>query len=137
MAEAAIQDGTAFMKLKTLVGAQGGDVAYLDDPEHLPKAQYVETVEAPRSGYLEKVHARVVGESAVILGAGRAQKGDPIDHAVGVLIHHKVGDQLVKGAPLFTVHASDQGTLAEAREAILGAHTWNAKPVKPLPLFYE
>jgi pyrimidine-nucleoside phosphorylase len=137
MAGASLSDGSAYRKLEALVSAQGGDVAYLDDPERLPHARYVETVAAPRSGYLVQVRARVVGETAVILGAGRAQKGDPIDHAVGVVIHHKVGDKVTEGESLFTVHAKDQETLAQAREAILEAHQWSAEPVKPLPLFYE
>jgi pyrimidine-nucleoside phosphorylase len=137
MAKASISDGTAFMKLKTLVDSQGGDVVYLDAPERLPRAQLVEEVPAPRSGYLEHVHARIVGKTAVILGAGRVQKGDPIDHAVGVLIHHKVGKQLAKGDPLFTIHANDQDSLAQARGAILKAHQWSDEPIQPLPLFYE
>jgi pyrimidine-nucleoside phosphorylase len=136
MAGRSISDGTAYMKLKTLVDSQGGDVAYLDEPERLAQAQLVEEVPAPRSGHLEHVRARVVGETAVILGAGRAQKGDPIDHAVGVLIHHKVGDRLEKGEPLFTIHANDQDSLSQAGGAILEAHQWSDEPVQPLPLFY-
>jgi pyrimidine-nucleoside phosphorylase len=72
----------------------------------------------------------------VALGAGRAKKGDPIDLAVGILVHHKVGEELEKGEPLFTVHANDQAKLDEARERLLAAHTWSEKPVEPLPHFY-
>jgi pyrimidine-nucleoside phosphorylase len=137
MAGAAIANGSAFEKLKTLVGAQGGDVAYLDNPERLPHAPVVQTVPAPQSGYLEHVLARIVGESSVSLGAGRAKKGDPVDHAVGVVIHHKVGDKVLQGDPLFTVHARDKDTMEHARRAILAAHLWSADPVQALPLFYE
>ena len=137
MAESSIADQSAFMKFETLISAQGGDVSYLEHPERLPQAQLVETVPAPRDGYLQQIQARVVGETAVLLGAGRAQKGDPVDHSVGIIIHHKVGDRITAGEPLFTIHAKDQKTLSQARETLQNAHSWSEKPVKPLPLFYE
>jgi len=40
------------------------------------------------------------------------------------------------GAPLFTVHANDESKLAEAREAVLAAHSFSDTMVTPLPLFY-
>ncbi len=108
MAEKAIADGSAFEKFRVLVQAQGGDVSYVDDPDKFPRAKFVEVVKAPRSGWLAHVDARSVGEASVSLGAGRAKKSDPVDHAVGFVIHHKVGDKVEKGEPLFTVHANDE-----------------------------
>jgi pyrimidine-nucleoside phosphorylase len=136
MGIAAIKEGNALEKFKALVQAQGGDAGYVDDPEKLPKAPIIETVNAPRSGYLSGVHARIVGETAVTLGAGRAKKGDPIDHAVGIVVHRKVGDQLKQGEPLFTIHANGQALFEQARERLLAAHTFSDEKVEPLPLFY-
>jgi pyrimidine-nucleoside phosphorylase len=137
MAEKSIADGSAFEKFRVLVQAQGGDVSYVDDPSKFPRAEYVEVVESPRNGYLAQIQARSVGEAAVTLGAGRAQKSDPIDHAVGFVIHHKVGDKLEKGERLFTIHANDESKLVEAREAVLAAHSFTSEKVTPLPLFYN
>ena len=78
-----------------------------------------------------------MGESAVELGAGRAKKGDPVDHSVGFVIFHKVGDKVEKGQPLFAIHANDQKKMEEMRAAILSAHAWSETPVEPLPLFYN
>jgi pyrimidine-nucleoside phosphorylase len=136
MAQKSLDDGQAWERFRTLVAAQGGDVRFVDNPDRLPTAPIVETVPAPRSGYLKGIHARIVGETSVLLGAGRARKGDPIDHSVGILIHRKVGDQVEVGQPLFTIHARDQETLAEARQALQDAHTFSDEPVEPLPLFY-
>jgi thymidine phosphorylase len=83
------------------------------------------------------VNAQIVGEAAVLLGAGREQKGDAIDHAVGVLIHHKVGEQVEAGQPLFTIHANRSDLLAEARQRLSEAHAFSDAPVPPLPLFYD
>ncbi|RPJ29196.1 MAG: thymidine phosphorylase, partial [Chloroflexi bacterium] len=137
MAEKSIANGSAFEKFRVLVEAQGGDVSYVDDTSKFPRAEYVEVVESPRNGYLAQIQARSVGEAAVVLGAGRARKSDPIDHAVGFLIHHKVGDQVANGEPLFTIHANDQERLEEARVAVLSAHIFSEHPVEHLPLFYE
>jgi len=137
LARQALASGRGWDKFKRLVAAQGGDVRYVEQPDLLPAAPVVETVAAPRSGYLSGIHARIVGETAVVLGAGRAQKGDRIDHSVGILIHHKVGDRLEAGQPLFTVHARSEAELASARDALLEAHTWSDEPVEPLPLFYD
>ncbi len=115
MAEAAIASGAAFEKFRVLVGAQGGDVSFVDNPQKFPKAKFIEIVKADRSGYLAQVHARIIGEAAVALGAGRARKGDPVDHAVGFIIHRKVGDYVEQNQPLFTIYADDEAKLAEAR----------------------
>ncbi|MBW8009724.1 MAG: thymidine phosphorylase [Chloroflexi bacterium] len=135
-AEAELQSGKAWERFRDLVIAQGGDVSYVDDPELLPKASLIEHVPAPRGGYLSGIHARIVGETAVLLGAGREKKSDLIDHAVGILIHHIVGDKVEAGQILFSIHANDQNLLVQARERLLEAHTWSDKPVEPLPLFY-
>ena len=137
MAEKAIADGSAFEKFRVLVQAQGGDVSYVDHPEKLPQARLIETVAAPQSGWLSQVDARSVGEASVALGAGRARKSDPVDHAVGFIILHKVGDRVEQGAPLFVVHADDEAKAAAARDAVLAAHAFSDSPVPPLPLFYE
>lgn len=137
LAEIAVANGTAFEKFRVLVQAQGGDVAAVDHPDTLPMARIVEVVNSPRSGYLAEVDARSIGEAAVSLGAGRAKKSDSVDHAVGFIIQHKVGDKVEKGEPLFIIHANDEEKQAEARESVLSAHLLSSEPVPPLPLFYD
>lgn len=136
LASATIRDGRAWEKFRLLIESQGGDVKYVDEPELLPSASDVETVNAPTSGYLSQINARIIGETAVVLGAGRARKEDPIDHAVGIVIHHKVGDYVQVGQPLFTMHVNRKELIEEARQVLLAAHQWSQEPVEPLPLFY-
>lgn len=137
MAEKSITDGSALEKFRVLVQAQGGDVSYVDDVSKFERAKYVEVVNAPRSGFISQVHARIVGEASVVLGAGRAKKTDSVDHAVGFLIHKKVGDKVQAGEPLFEIHANNEEKLAEARKAVLSAYSFSDEFVSPLPLFYE
>jgi len=136
MAKISLSDGSAFEKFRVLVQAQGGDVSYVNDISKFPKAKYIDEVKAPRSGYISQVQARTVGEAAVTLGAGRAKKSDPVDHAVGFIIHKKVGDRVEKGETLFTIHANDEAKLVEARGSVLSAHSFSDEVITPLPLFY-
>ncbi|HMN15854.1 MAG TPA: pyrimidine-nucleoside phosphorylase, partial [Bellilinea sp.] len=137
LAESKIKSGEGFAKLRELVQLQHGDVAQVDDPSLLPKADFVETVLSPQYGWLKEINARMIGEAAVDLGAGRAKKTDAIDHAVGFIIHHKVGDRVGMGDPLFTVHANDKEKLETAKQRVLAAHVWDHQPTQPLPLFYD
>jgi pyrimidine-nucleoside phosphorylase len=136
MAQDAIDSGSGFEYLRKLVEAQGGDVSYVDYPEKLPEAPLKSIVEAPRSGYLSEVNARVVGETAVLLGAGRKKKGESIDLAVGISVLGKVGQQVEAGQPLFVVHANSQDDAEEAGLRLQSAVEIVDAPVEPLPLFY-
>jgi pyrimidine-nucleoside phosphorylase len=137
MAERAITSGSALEKFRILVGAQGGDVSYVDNPQKFPETKFIEVVKANRSGYISQVHARIIGESAVVLGAGRAKKDDPVDHAVGFVVHRKVGDYVERNQPLITIYANDESKQFEVRKNISLAFKWSDQPVAPLPLFYK
>lgn len=137
MAEAAIRTGDAFEKFRILVRAQGGDVSYVDDPQKFPNAKIIEVVKADRSGYLAQVHARIIGEAAVILGAGRTRKEDPVDHVVGFSIHRKVGEFIEQDQPLITIFANNEKRLDEVRNNVRAAFGLSDEPVNPLPLFYD
>ncbi|UCD97461.1 MAG: thymidine phosphorylase [Chloroflexota bacterium] len=136
-AEVSLENGSAWDKFKTLITIQGGDIEYLDAPERLPVARYVEPVRSTRAGYLSWVDAQIVGETSVDLGAGRAKKGEPIDHAVGIEVIHKVGDYVEKDQALFIVHANDESRFIAAKEQLLDALAWSEQPVDSQPLFYE
>lgn len=137
MAQRALQDGSAWKRFLELVEAQGGDVSYVRDPGKFPRATVIKTVPSPENGYLSQIHARIVGETAVDLGAGRAKKDDQIDHSVGIEILREVGDYIEKGQDLFVIHASSQEDVKRAEKRLLEAHRWSDQPVPALPLVYE
>jgi pyrimidine-nucleoside phosphorylase len=136
LAESALTSGKSLAKFRELVHAQGGDTRYVDDPGLFAQARLIEQVRSPQSGYLTEVNARDAGETTILLGGGREQKGDPIDHSVGLEVEHKVGDWVNKGELLFTVHANDHEKLDKAVIKMLAAHCWSEKPVEALPLYY-
>jgi pyrimidine-nucleoside phosphorylase len=133
----ALHSGQALAKFKEWIAAQGGDLAAVDDPSLLPQAAIIQDVPAPRAGYITSIDAMEVGLTAMLLGAGRAKKGDLIDHAVGVVLQVKVGDYVKFGEPLLTIHANDGDKRTQAQERLLAAYTWSEKPVQAPPLVYE
>jgi pyrimidine-nucleoside phosphorylase len=132
-----LEDGSAWERFIEMVKYQGGEIKYVEEPNLLPDAQVIEVVEAAQTGYLSGINARLVGETAVLLGAGRSRKNELVDHAVGIAVFRKVGDQIQKGEQLFKIHARSEEAMAEARHRLLKAITWSDSQIDPLPLFYE
>jgi pyrimidine-nucleoside phosphorylase len=132
-----VQSGRALDKLVEWVEAQGGNPSVLGDPPSMAAASIIEDVVAPRSGQVAAIDAREVGLAAVDLGAGRKKKGDPIDHAVGIVLRAKIGDKVTAGDTLFTVHASDRGRCDLSRKRVLQAYGWADGEAEPPPLIYE
>ncbi|MBN9606062.1 MAG: thymidine phosphorylase [Actinomycetales bacterium] len=111
-----LADGTAMDSWRAMIAAQGGDP---DAP--LPTPKETHTVTADRDGVLTRQLALPFGIAAWRLGAGRARKEDPVDHAAGIDLHVKPGDPVRAGDPLFTLGTSDTGRFARALEALEGA----------------
>ena len=113
----ALADGSAMDSWRAMIAAQGGD------PEApLPTARESHVVPAPASGTLTRLDAMAVGLAAWRLGAGRARKEDPVDHAAGIDLAVKPGDTVTKGQALFTLHTSDSARFERAFEALEGAY---------------
>ena len=136
-AAAAIESGEALERFRAMVQAQGGDPRVVDDPEGvLPAAPVREPLLADRSGIVAAFEAEEIGLASVDLGAGRLRKGDPIDPAVGIVVHPKIGDRLEAGTPIGEVHARDREAAAEAGRRVLAAMDVVDGPVEPPPLVH-
>ena len=130
MLERAIRDGSGLAKLRQLVEAQGGDAATVDDPSRLPRSRKVETLTAERTAYVKGIDASLIGLASVRLGAGRAKKGEEIDHAPGIVLRAKVGDRVGKGERYADVHLNGHAGDAEATDMIRRAFAWSRERVE-------
>jgi pyrimidine-nucleoside phosphorylase len=137
MIEKALSEGKGLAKFRELVENQGGDSSFVDHPEKFKLAPVVREVSSPQTGYLKEINAQEIGEASVEMGAGRVKKEDAIDHAVGIIVHYKVGDKVQKGTTLYTLHAKDETSLLRAQERVLKACKFSRQVCEPLPLFYE
>ena len=77
---------------------------------------------APQAGYVRSLGAVRVGNAALRLGAGRRDKADRIDHAVGVVSLKKRGDAVAPAEALAEVHARDEPSAAAAADEVLAAY---------------
>ena len=137
LAKGTLADGSALAVFKKWVAGQGGDARVADDLSILEQAPLRQVVTAPQSGYLAGIDAREVGLLSVELGAGRERKGDPVDHAVGLVFAAKVGAYLKAGDALCTIHARTQEAADRAQVRLLAACTWSEEPVAEPPLVYD
>ena len=97
----------AYNKFLELVNNQNGDISYIENPEKFENAKYIEPVYAEKSGSIEEIDAKRIGELACFLGAGRLKKEDEIDDTVGIVLNKKVGDVVEKNEVLAYIHAND------------------------------
>ena len=114
----AIADGSALAAYERWITAQGGN----PDEAALPSAPVVREVVAPRAGHVRSLGAVQVGNAALHLGAGRRDKDDAIDHAVGVLCLKKHGDTIASGDTLAEIHARDESSASAAADEVLAAY---------------
>jgi pyrimidine-nucleoside phosphorylase len=117
-AERALEDGSALETYERWIRAQGGDPA----ETALPSAPVVREVRADAGGSVTRLGALAVGIASVHLGAGRAVKDAPIDHAVGVVCRAKRGDHVAAGDLLAEIHARDETSAAAAAAEVEAAY---------------
>jgi pyrimidine-nucleoside phosphorylase len=132
--EKILKSGVALNKFKEMIIAQGGNSGIIDNLELLPLAKHCTKIKANKSGYIQKIDSRLVGESAMLLGAGREEKESKIDLSVGIVLKKKVGNRININEDLADVHYNDSEKLKEAKKKLLSSFIiGNKKPVK-LPL---
>ena len=121
----AVDSGTAFARFVKFVGAQGGDTTVVTNPERLAAAPVRLELQAKRGGFIDEVDARAIGLAVVALGGGRQQKGDVIDHRVGVILAKKVGERVDPGDTLCTIHAADSTAVRSAAARVMAAFSYS------------
>lgn len=109
-----VSSGKALEEFRKLIRSQGGDVRVVDDYSLLPMAPGRTEILAPKSGYIKMFDNTQIGLLMIELGGGRKSKDDVIDHSVGFTFHKKIGDQVKKGEPIFTItHHLKQAAVVE------------------------
>jgi len=130
--EAALADGRAMDVWRRMIAAQGGD-----PDATLPMAREFVDIASDSNGFISEIDAMGVAVAAWRLGAGRARKEDPIDHAVGVQLLAKVGDQVGAGQPIMRLYFNDADRLPRALEALDGSVTIAAEAPERRPLVID
>ncbi|WP_083964145.1 pyrimidine-nucleoside phosphorylase [Shimazuella kribbensis] len=129
--ERCIEDGSALGKLKEFITNQHGISDAILDLTLLPQAAQVVPVFAGKSGYVQAIDAEAVGHCAMLLGAGRETKEDEIDHAVGITLTKKIGDQVAADAPIATLYVNNTEKVEDVKRMLTDAYTIGEERIAP------
>jgi len=136
LAREALENGRAFEAFCRMAAAQGGDASYLTDPAKFARASVMRDVAASESGWLTAMDTEAVGESSVVLGAGRETKDSPIDFSAGILLRKKPGDRVEKGDVIATLCTNDEKSAAPAAKRFLAAVRIGGTAPAAVPLIH-
>ncbi|MDP3259524.1 MAG: thymidine phosphorylase, partial [Thermodesulfovibrionales bacterium] len=99
-----IEKGDAFKKFVEFIDAQYGDPEVAFKPNMIPSASRVKEIRIPAKGYIQVMDAEKVGTASMLLGAGRRQAEDRIDHSAGIVLNKKTGDHTTPDEPVAIFH---------------------------------
>ena len=108
IAATVLSSGAAWRKFQAICEAQGG----MREP---PLSNHQHPVLAAFSGQITSMDNRRIAKAAKLAGA-------PTAPAAGIQLHTRVGDRVLAGQQLFTVHAQSHGELDYALHYIAGQH---------------
>ena len=136
MAQKAIEDKSALAALARMVEGQGGDPAYVLEPDRFKQAPFACQVKAPRAGCISHMDTEGIGIASVMLGAGRSKKDDVIDYSAGIILKKKYGEMVEAGDVLAILYAADEGLFEGAKEKLLASYTIGTATPEKEPLVY-
>ena len=129
----ALASGRGRETFARMIAAQGGDSRVVDDPKRLPAAPDRAALTAMRDGFVTAIKAEAIGRASNALGAGRSKVGDPVDHAVGIVLLVKPGDRVTRGQPLLEFHHRHSQGLTTAKGLCEEAMTVGDEALAPRP----
>ena len=124
-------------RLLELVAAQGGDPSVLANTDLLLQPREKIEVKSETAGYVTAINALEVGLASKILGAGRNNNEDRLDHSNGIYLEKKIGDKVAAGDPLAVFYSDgDEEKINAAREKFLAAYSFSPNRVDPPKLIH-
>lgn len=135
--EEKIKNKEALSKFKAIIEEQGGNSKILEDYSLLESAQNTVEIKAKENGNVVALNALDVAKACKILGAGRDKKSDNIDFAVGVVLNKKIGDSVLTGETLATIHYNSNKGLDDSIELIKNAYSVQNKKLIVENLIYK
>ncbi|MBQ9833347.1 MAG: thymidine phosphorylase [Clostridia bacterium] len=132
----ALHSGRALEKLRSMCAALGGDTSCFDNLDELVNVKKHIPVYCGE-GYIKQVDALSIGNAACILGAGRQKKTDKIDHAVGLMLHKRVGDHVKNNEPVATLYVNDETKAEEAANLVKTAFVLSNEEIEVKSPIYK
>ena len=107
-----IRNGEGLNKLSQMIKLQKGNNEVINDYSLLGSANEIIELKYLNEPdcYVEKIEALMIGEAAMMLGAGRETKEQEIDPTVGIVLNKKIGDKVSKGDTICYIHTNGKNT---------------------------
>ena len=114
-----LSSGKAAEKFSEMISELGGAYDFFDKPhKYLNSSKLKKDVYLKKSGFVNKINTKKLGNTLILLGGGRLKVEDMIDYSVGIKLMIEKGDYIEKKQPICTLHASNQKTLKIAEKEI-------------------
>ncbi len=123
-----LKTGKAYQKFLEFIQEQHGALNLL------PKSTYQYPILSKKSGYIKDIDALELGKLSMHLGAGRSSMEEKIDYSAGIVLEKRLGDSVLEGDVLMTLHTSqkiDPSTISTA------AFTIEKEKPKEVELIYQ
>ena len=135
--KAALESGEAYKRFCEWISAQCGELKYALSPEDFGEAEYTKEIVAERDAYITHCNAEMIGNAAMILGAGRETADDVIDFLAGIMLYKKTGDKVSKGDVIARLYTNKESALQISEKMLLEAITFGDEKPEELPLVYK
>ena len=131
MAEECLLSGAPLKKFDEMLKAQGTDLDAFNEKLSLDStAPVVMEVKSPRSGYLSRCDARIIGEVVRDLGGGRLTKDSQVNYDVGIDRLAKPGEKVEKNSVIARIHAASKKEADAALPRLQSAFAISATKAK-------
>lgn len=110
MAKKTLQSGQAWEKMQALIQDQKSNLKELDS-EKMVLAPHQISCKALKSGKISSIDMRHLNTIARALGA-------PVDAQAGLILHVRLGKQVKKGDPIFTLYSNSLNKIKITKELL-------------------
>ncbi len=128
--------GRGLDSFASMIKEQGGNPEVVHNTSLLPSSSKIMEIQAEKSGTISHIETALIGKAALLLGAGRTKKEDPVDPAVGLWMKKRLGDQVESGETLIELHINNKKELNQVHQLIRQAVTVSNQQIQPPPLIY-
>ena len=117
---AVLSSGKAAEKFSQMVSELGGANDFFEKPQkYLTPSNIQKNIYCKKTGYVNKINTKNLGNILILLGGGRQKVEDAIDYSVGMKLLIELGSYVEENQPLCTLYARDQVSFNIAEKEII------------------
>ncbi len=137
MLQKALNSGAGLERLEQMIGLMDGNPAVCSDTSLLPQPAETVLLRARSSGFVNQIQTQGIGQSALLLGAGRGAKEDRIDPGVGLKVQVRLGDRVERGDEIGQLLINSRKNLDRAVDTVHRSIIIGEQRTDPPPLIYH